>query len=695
MYEDLEDSRAVTFSRGIASLPYLNEFLGIRKLALYPPFLWKPSNVVLGWGHKPNTHKAFRCAERHGLPFYRLEDGFVRSVGLGKQGYPSISLVVDPVGIYYDYHTPSALEQFLNGGDALFTGEILETAQQAMGLIVEHNISKYNGGPNAAPEHFQSGKTNVLLVDQVAGDSSLIYGMPEGFNLSQMITAAKDENPHAQLYVKLHPETIAGFRAGCFDAVKNESSIRFITDDFNPLSVLKCMDRVYVGTSLMGFEALMLGKSVVCFGMPFYAGWGLTDDRMYCSRRIRKRSVLEVFAAAYLLYSRYVNPQTGQRCSILDALRFLIREIENDRRNHSDFFCFGIRHWKRYNVLPYLKSTRNRVVFVSNPKQAKRKGLNKNSQIVLWGARSPQGLDELLRETGRMPWRMEDGFLRSVGLGSDLVRPLSLVLDSEGIYFDSSKPSQLERLLSSLVLTPQLQERAVRIREKIVRMRLTKYNTEPHLALDLSAPKGKRRILVPGQVETDASIKLGCPEISTNIALLESVRVRNPDAFIIYKPHPDVVSGNRKGMVSRLAAATLCDWVVDPVNIPDCLECVEEVHTMTSLVGFEALLRGLKVVVYGTPFYAGWGLTEDRISIPRRTRKLTLDELVAGTLLLYPRYYDWQAGCWTNCEGAIDRLISVREIARQARGMARLQPSYVERQIRKLGLLFKGIAYAR
>lgn len=695
MYEELEDSRAVTFSRGIASLPNLRELVGVREVSLYKPFLVKRSNLVLGWGRKSNTQKAFRYAKRHGLPFYRLEDGFLRSVGLGKQGYPSISLVVDPVGIYYDYHMPSALEQIINRGDVRFSREMLETAQQAMELIVKHNISKYNGAPDADPEPFQSGKTNVLLVDQVAGDSSLIYGMPEGFNLAQMITAAKDENPQAQLYVKLHPETIVGFRTGCFDALKIDSSIQFITDDLNPLSVLKYMDRVYVGTSLMGFEALMLGKSVVCFGMPFYAGWGLTDDRMYCSRRNRRRSVLEVFAAAYLLYSRYVNPQTGQRCSILDALQCLIREIEFDRRNHPDFFCFGMRHWKRYNVLPYLRSTRNRVVFVSTPKQARRKGIKKNSQIVVWGARSPQGLDELVRVTGRQPWRMEDGFLRSVGLGSDLVRPSSLVLDSEGIYFDPTKPSQLERLLSSLVLTPQLQERAARVREKIVCLRLTKYNTEPHLALDLSESKDKKRILVPGQVETDASIDLGCSEISTNIALLEAVRARNPNAFIIYKPHPDVVSGNRKGKVSHPAVATLCDRVVDSVNIPNCLECVEEVHTMTSLVGFEALLRELKVVVYGTPFYAGWGLTEDQIPIPRRTRKLTLDELVAGTLLLYPRYYDWQAGCWNDCEGAIDRLISVLEIARQARGITRLQPSYVERQIRKLGLLFKGIAYVR
>ena len=114
---------------------------------------------------------------------------------------------------------------------------------------------------------------------------------------------------------------------------------------------------------------------------------------------------------------------------------------------------------------------------------------------------------------------------------------------------------------------------------------------------------------------------------------------------------------------------------------------------MTSLVGFEALLRGLPVVVYGNPFYAGWGLTQDRIPMCRRTRRLTLDELVAATLLLYPRYYDWKAGCWTDCEGAIDKLVLERQVAERAFGLGRLQLSFIERQLKKLGLLLKGLAH--
>ena len=289
---------------------------------------------------------------------------------------------------------------------------------------------------------------------------------------------------------------------------------------------------------------------------------------------------------------------------------------------------------------------------------------------------------------------MEDGFLRSVGLGSDLVRPSSLVLDTDGIYFDPTCPSTLECLLSTTAFSPTLLERAARVREKLVQARLSKYNTEPHLTFDTHAAQGRKLILVPGQVEDDASISLGCAEIRTNTALLEAVRTSNPQAYILYKPHPDVVSGNRKGKVDPATVKRLCDQVVVSISIAACLEAVDEVHTMTSLVGFEALLRRLPVVVYGRPFYAGWGLTRDQIPISRRTRRLKLDELVAGALLLYPRYYDWEAGCWTDCERAIDKLVLERHRAESATGLKRLQLSFTERQLKKLGLLIKGLAHA-
>jgi capsular polysaccharide export protein len=171
-------------------------------------------------------------------------------------------------------------------------------------------------------------------------------------------------------------------------------------------------------------------------------------------------------------------------------------------------------------------------------------------------------------------------------------------------------------------------------------------------------------VLVPGQVEQDAAVRLGCPDIASDAALLAAVRAARPDAYIVYKPHPDVVSGNRApGSVTPDPSDF--DQQVTDSSLAACLDIADEVHTMTSLVGFEALLRGKTVVTYGLPFYAGWGLTEDRHTLPRRQRSLTLDELVAGVLMRYPRYVNDITGEFTSAASTVERLATLTSSARQ------------------------------
>lgn len=252
--------------------------------------------------------------------------------------------------------------------------------------------------------------------------------------------------------------------------------------------------------------------------------------------------------------------------------------------------------------------------------------------LLLWGsAPVPGGLPADVRIV-----RMEDGFLRSVGLGADLTRPLSWVMDDQGIYYDATAPSRLETLLQQDTFPPEELARAAALRTRIVESGLTKYNLagqawEPR-------PGGRRVVLVPGQVETDASIARGAVDIRTNVELLAAVRAARPEAYIVYKPHPDVVAGLRGQGRGEDQAARHCDEVVLAGSMHDMLRRVDEVHVLTSLTGFEALLRGKPVACWGQPFYAGWGLTEDRHPHPRRTRRLTLDALVAGALVRYPVY---------------------------------------------------------
>lgn len=254
--------------------------------------------------------------------------------------------------------------------------------------------------------------------------------------------------------------------------------------------------------------------------------------------------------------------------------------------------------------------------------------------------------------------RVEDGFLRSVGLGVDLVQPLSWVLDKRGLYFDASRPSDLECLLQEGRFDDAMLARAARLRQRIVGAGLSKYNVGRGRWV---RPEGaKRVILVPGQVESDASIRTGATGIRTNIGLLRAVREANPDAYVLYKPHPDVVAGLRAMGAGEDQARSWCDEVAGEVAMSALLTEVDAVHVMTSLAGFEALLRGKLVTCYGQPFYAGWGLTQDKIPVPRRTRTLELDALVAATLIRYPRYVSRITGRPVTPEEAVEELLAWR-----------------------------------
>lgn len=306
--------------------------------------------------------------------------------------------------------------------------------------------------------------------------------------------------------------------------------------------------------------------------------------------------------------------------------------------------------WKRVVVRQCFPG--QRVVFITDATVVPADGV-----LVAWGMKPiTAGL-----APGVQVLRLEDGFLRSVGLGADLIRPLSWVRDGRGMYYDATRPSDLEHLLATNAFTSQVLARAASLRQRLVATGITKYNVG---VSDWQPPgDGKPIILVPGQVESDASLAYGAPGIRTNIALLQAVRRANPEAHIIYKPHPDVIAGLRAQGAGEDTALQWCDQQVVNVDMGTLLAAVDQVHVLTSLAGFEALLRGKAVTCYGQPFYAGWGLTDDIIPNPRRHRRLPLDALVAAALIDYPLYLSRSGQGLITPEQALDELLAWRATA--------------------------------
>jgi capsular polysaccharide export protein len=611
--------------------------------------------IAVGWGYKKSGMKALRH-RRHLL----LEDGFVRSLGLGVEGSMPFSIVEDDLGIYYDATRTSRLEQILLNYDFKGDRSLMDRARSAMRQIRELEVSKYNDGLPLDAQmmkryRLEDRTKRVMVVVQTAGDHSLRYGLADGVRTGRMIEEAREAYPDARIYLKIHPDVLSGRRSSDIRAEEIPEDVILIEKNINPIALLKSMDILYTKTSGMGMEALILGKEVHCYGMPFYAGWGATKDRQKVERRARSLSAEEIFAGAYLLYSRYHDPFNDQFCELSDVLERIARYREIMRSNRGQLYFFGFSTWKRFFVSDFFPPAEKRKPMIRFMRKDADANLvaPENSRIFIWGRRSFPQTERIATEKGLPIYRVEDGFIRSLSLGSDLTRPASLVVDSRGIYFDPSRPSDLEVLLNEKEFDERLLERARKLRRELVEGRVSKYNAFRDERLKLENREGKAPvILVPGQVEDDASILYGADGMG-NLELLQAVRNHRSEAYILYKPHPDVLAGNRTGAIARSEALRYADEIVTEASLDAVLDLADEVHTLTSLVGFEALLRGKKVCTYGLPFYAGWGLTEDRRSCPRRCRRRSLDELVAAAYILYPRYVHPTRGTLCEVEAAL------------------------------------------
>lgn len=651
-----EHSIAITLSRGILKISNIKKFLNYR-LVIPISFIYGNNPLfVIGWGFKPTAKRARDYAAKNNLPYIALEDGFIRSVGLGVEGTQPLSLVVDDVGIYYDVRQPSKLEQLIIENEIL-SDELLLRSQRVINAIRHYRLSKYNQHRSDADLIVQ--KPQVVVIDQTVGDASVDGAMANAQSFVDMLYAAITAHPNETIWVKVHPDVICGKKKGFLYPLPFEHpNIRVYAESVNPWDFLDSAQHVYTVSSLMGFEALMAGCQVYCFGMPFYAGWGLTQDQQQVDRRNLSRSLEQVFAAAYFQYARYVDPILGQRCELEQIINMVIDELSRQQKVSTNITFSAISWWKKRWIGDFLTAWKMK------------KSDETDSVLLGWGLKEPQ----------QHSYTIEDGFIRSVGLGVHFNRPISLVCDCSGIYFDATRPSDLEDLLNTQETSEWDLYRAQQLIEQLNQSQITKYNVGYHSTLTL--PQDKIVILVPGQVEGDASIRYGSPKIKTNAALLIATRAANPDAYIIYKPHPDVLAGQRDNGDWQGDFQQYADLTVTDISMATLLKQVDEIHTMTSLTGFEALLRGKKVITYGMPFYAGWGLTIDKCRCSRRKKPQTLASLVAMVLIYYPVYVDPLSRKPCTAEQALIRLIQLKEGNCQVKDI-RLQFILVLKKLKK------------
>jgi len=603
--------------------------------------------ALLVWGRKPSGRWAEALAQERGLPLWRCEEGFLRSLGSAAEE-PSLSLVLDKQGIYYDATCPSEL-------DTLLPKHLSEEQRLRATAVRQQWCQSRLSKVNNAQESPAPREPFVLVVDQSPGDLSLIWGQASTDAFASALHAALANHPGHTVVVKVHPDVVAADGVGHFSADQlADARIQLCGDGGHPTALLEQADAVYVVTSQLGFEALLWDKPVHCFGLPFYAGWGLTCDQLPPPHwRGIPLSLEQLVHAALITYPSYWDPVTEQPSEVETLMSHLALQRQELLSRPELLVACGMKRWKKPALSRFLRGPRgSQLLFRSR----RTRQLPAGATAVVWGRprRRPEG----------PCWQLEDGFLRSVGLGANLIQPASWVLDRSGIYYDATTPSDLETFLANHAFSAAERQRAAAFRHDLLAAGLTKYNLQAEPWQPPEEAKGRRVQLVVGQVPRDASLRFGVPEdaeVRSNAQLLEAVRREFPNDYILYKPHPDVVAGLRHGGPDESLCAASADAVLCHGDMAQLLTAVDQVHVLTSLTGFEALLREVPVQVYGLPFYAGWGLSDDVLHCPRRGRPLQLDELVYGALIHYPSYLCQRSGGLISPEQALLQLLALKQ----------------------------------
>ncbi len=558
---------------------------------------------------------------------------------------PELSILLDDLSLNYDAISPGRLDSIIPKS---LTEEQLSRIQSLILLWQKSKISKYN----YAREFEGDLPERYVLIALQAQDLSV--DRSGGTVVKDMIVAALQQNPACTAIVCFQNKLSNEHAPGCLNQsfYKDNSRIQLITKNMHPVRLIKQAEAIYTYSSSIGFEGLLWGKNVHTFTPSFFSGRGLTEDRHNSTVTPKPLSLEYLVYAVLVDYYQYTDPETESFCEIERILEWLGLQRRMRERFPVTIYALGISIHKKPVVRDYFQGCN--VHFCNKVSE-----IPSLATVAYWSRKYDA---DMANCNASQIIHLEDGFIRSVGLGADLVRPLSWVMDKVGIYFDATQPSEQEMLLLTSEFDEDLLNRAQTIRQQLVTHALTKYNVgsdgwqKPDQSLTQNGHRQKF-ILVPGQVESDASLAYGAPGIKRNVDLLRAVKESNPEAYVIYKPHPDVVAGLRYAGQNEENAETWCDEVVVDVAMGDLLLQVDEVHTLTSLTGFEALLRGKKVTCYGQPFYSGWGLTHDKIPVVRRERKLSLDALVAGVLILYPVYVSRTTGKFTTPERALEELL--------------------------------------
>lgn len=596
---------------------------------------------LLVWGHGEEARRGADLAAATGATLVRVGHAFLRMQPAGPSGAAPIGLLLDRRGLHSDASSPSDLEAILSG-HPLDDTALMDRARDAIArLQAAHLTAHAPVDPELAPPD----PGFVLVIDQPRGHAAIRLGHANADSFAEMLTWARQDHPDAAIRVLRDFGARSGGGQGHFDPATLPPGVAIEDRPVSPVRLFEHARAVYTVTSLMGFEALLAGHRPVTFGVPFYAGWGLTDDRRPVpARRNRRLTRAQLAAAALILYPVWHDLHRDRPGTLEDALGALEAQARAWREDRAGYVAFAVRDWKRPYPTAFFGQQGGALSRVRDVDTAARDG----RPVQVWAGRESPRLVEACAQSGRRLLRVGDGVLPLRALGGRPRPPLSLVQDDLGNPHDHRRESRLEHLIASAAALPDTRlARAERLIAAIAGSR--RPDDAPPPSSGIEGPF----VLVAGQAAGDAALLHDAGEMATAHDLLRTARRLHPQARLVYWAPPAAPTDPSDG------AEALADDVArgtDPIAL---IEGAERMVTISSGLGFEALLRGRPVTVLGAPFYAGWGLTTDFGPVPdRRRARPSLAALVHAVLIAYPRYHDPVTDMPCPPEIAVARLLS-------------------------------------
>jgi capsular polysaccharide export protein len=646
---------AGVFSRNSLAFPHLDILLGVAEVVGFPRGSDAAGlDFVVGWGDKPSARRPRAFAQRHGTAFLAAEDGFLRSVGAHRIKPPPLSLVLDDEGIYYRAATPSRLERLITAAPR-FDATRRAAAERAMVRVRTEKLTKYNvlGPPSAADGR----PVAVLLVDQVFGDQSIAGGLASAASFAAMVTAALAEASAADIAVKVHPDVLAGRASGYLLEHARRHGLALIADAGNPFDLLARVGRVFTVSSQLGFEALVAGVSVRTFGVPFYAGWSLTEDTpteaaavAALARRAQPRTLQEVFAAAYVAYPRYADPVRREAIGVEQAIDRLLEWREGLAPRRSPVTLLGSP---------------------LDPRLAEAVAGGGGAAVTRAPAPADAPVDgERFFWCGETPPTAGFGGARP-GLLRDDRLAAAYGFDGSVHWDPAGDPladgGALAALLASGEVGPVERARAGAVLSLLAgtafaRVGLIAERRLGAAAGDAAAPT----VAVLLAAACEGAVPLG-ESLPGEADIVAAVRAERPDAAVVVlrerpRPRLDRARAWRNTLLPPRRTAP-----PPRRTMPAMLGRIVAVHTDAAASALDALALGLPVVVHGRALYAGWGFTVDR-DPPPRPRRLSFEDFIALAVVRGTAWTDPVSGLPATAEEVM-RLFETEPVPRPDPGL--------------------------